>query len=518
MKKFLYLASICLAMSFTSCEDFLTVESPDELTSDNFWRDKNDAEAGLSAAYSQLYHGDAFATSEVRWPVEEYRADIVNLGTDAGNYDQWVQLYNFSYTNGNTQFSYYYQDLYRGINFANQVLAKVPNIPADKIDEETRNKILNEAYFLRGYYHLMALLNWEKIIIHDEYVTDNTQLNKPLSERVDAWKFVVGDLAHGKNLPDVRDDSETGRATSGAANAYLGFAYLTRAYEEADQKDAHLKEALTALKAVESSEANYELVSGDKFIDMFNGNNKNCKESIFEVQFTKNEANGSSHVSWMHSWIASSELSGWDEILPSDFLMQEYMREGTKTDGLYDNRLYATVYFQCSYFNDGTGKVMGRDYNKVFCEFDENNDPIPGTEYNKPSFRRFTPKTRAEMEESCAFNIPLMRYANVLLMIAEVLNEQGHPDQAVPYINDVRREHGGMPGIAANSDYNAVKKQIEHERIIEFPLESYRWYDMRRWGVTAERLQAIGRTGYDDAKAFYPIPKWELDANPLVSE
>lgn len=173
MKKFLYLASICLAMLFTSCEDFLTVESPDELTSDNFWRDKNDAEAGLSAAYSQLYHGDAYATSEVRWPVEEYRSDICMLGTDAGNYDQWVGLYNFTYTNGNTQFSYYYQDLYRGINFTNQVLAKVPEIPAEKLDETSRSQILNEAHFLRGYYHLMALLNWEKIIIRDEYITEN---------------------------------------------------------------------------------------------------------------------------------------------------------------------------------------------------------------------------------------------------------------------------------------------------------------------------------------------------------
>ena len=161
---------------------------------------------------------------------------------------------------------------------------------------------------------------------------------------------------------------------------------------------------------------------------------------------------------------------------------------------------------------------MGKDYNYFFSKHDKDDNIISGTEYDKPSFRKFTPRTLDEMGESCAFNIPLMRYANVLLMIAEVLNEQGHPDQAVPYINDVRREHGGMPGIDADSDYNAVKKQIEHERIIEFPLESYRWYDMRRWGVTAERLQAVGRTGYDDAKAFYPIPKWELDANPLVSE
>lgn len=81
----------------------------------------------------------------MRWPTEEYRADIVNLGSDAGNYDQWVALYYFNYTNGNTQFSYYYQDLYRGINFANQVLANVPNIP--NLDENKRNEFLTKHIF-----------------------------------------------------------------------------------------------------------------------------------------------------------------------------------------------------------------------------------------------------------------------------------------------------------------------------------------------------------------------------------
>ena len=232
MKKFLSLASICLALTFTSCEDFLSVSSPDELTTGNYWRDESDALAGLASAYSQLYHGDTYATSEVRWPTEEYRADIVNLGRDAGNYDQWVALYNFTYTNGNTQMSYYYQDLYRGINFANQVIANVPNIPAEEIDESARNTILEEAHFLRGYYHLMLLLNWEKIIIRDEYITETAQLNKPLSERSVCWDFVISELEQATGLPTERTVEELGRATSGAAYAYIGLAYLTRAYEE----------------------------------------------------------------------------------------------------------------------------------------------------------------------------------------------------------------------------------------------------------------------------------------------
>ena len=225
------------------------------------------------------------------------------------------------------------------------------------------------------------------------------------------------------------------------------------------------------------------------------------------------------HYSYINQWIGATELGGWDEILPSDMLMEEYMKEGVKADGLYDNRLYNTIYYQCDYFNDGTGNVLGgHEYNDLFCEFDDDGNPKPGTEYNRPVFRKFTSPTQEEMWESCDFNIPLMRYSNVLLMMAETLNEQGQTSEAIPYINEVRTVHGGMEGIAENSSYDAVKAQIEHERILEFPLEGYRWFDMRRWGVTAERLQAAGRTGYDDSKAFYPIPKWETDANPEAQQ
>ena len=438
----------------------------------------------------------------------------MDLGRDAGNYDQWVAIYNFTYTNGNTQFSYYYQDLYRGINFANQIIANVPNIPAEEIDETVRNTVLAEAHFLRGYYHMMLLLNWERIVIRDEYITESAQLNKPLSERTECWDFVISELEQATSLPAERSVDELGSATSGAAYSYIGFAYLTRAYEETAQKDTYLTEAANALRQVINSGV-YALVSGDNLIGMFNGTNKNCSESIFEIQYSSSEANGSVHYSYINQWIGTTELGGWDEILPSNMLMEEYMKEGVKADGLYDNRLYNTIYYQCDYYNDGTGKVLNQyDYDDLFWSIDpETGDTV---RYNRPAFRKFTSPTQEEMWESCDFNIPLMRYSNVLLMMAETLNEQGQTSEAIPYINEVRTVHGGMEGIASNSSYDAVKAQIEHERILEFPLEGYRWFDMRRWGVTAERLQAAGRTGYDSSKAFYPTPRWELDANPSV--
>ena len=113
----------------------------------------------------------------------------------------------------------------------------------------------------------------------------------------------------------------------------------------------------------------------------------------------------------------------------------------------------------------------------------------------------------------CAYNIPLMRYANVLLMKAEILNKQGHPELAIPIINEIRAKHGNMPAMTGTTQ-SEVQAQIEHERIIEFPLESYRWYDLRRWGKLEATLSSRGFVA--DRHSFYPIPLWEINANSEV--
>lgn len=508
MKKGIYFIGLCLAISVSSCDDFLSVESPDQMDTKYFWRNEQDVQDAMASVYAQLYHGDAYATSEVRWPVEAYRTDLYELGKDAINYDTWTDLYKFTYTNGNTQFSYYYQDLYRGINFANQIIEHLPDVPDSGISAEKRNMLMNEACFMRGYYHMTLLLNWEKIVIRRDYIeSDDDVLAKPLTERKECWNYVIEDLKKGEMLPPKREASELGRATSGTANAYIGYAYLTMAYEEPEKKDEYLTEALTALDKV----TGYELVGGEDLINMFNGKNKNCKESIFEIQYSKSTANGASYNSCIHFWMASSELGGWDEIAPSQKLFEEFQKEGQiATTGRYDSRLYNTIYFKCDYFNDGTGRVIG-----------VKGDECVATDYDdlfvtpRPVFRKFTAGTPEELAESrCAFNIPLMRYSNVLLMKAEVLNEQGHPELAIPLINDVRRVHGDMPEMEGTTQ-DEVRAQIEHERILEFPLEDFRWHDLRRWGKIKEAL-GPNRAFIEGKHEFYPIPLWEITSNTAL--
>ena len=457
----------------------------------------------MAAVYSQMYFGDEWSFPEVKWPVEAYRQDDVVMGSDAQNYQNWVQLRDFTFTNGNSQFTSYWWYYYHGISFANQVMTKVGAMTDAQIDAKDRTEIVAEARFMRAFYHMQLLLNWEKIVNRDVYITSSGELDKAMSERPDSWNFIVDDLQKaGADLPQKRPADNLGRATSGSAYAYLGFAYLTMASEQPEKKTEYLNEALKAFDNVKG----YELESN--FLSMFNGTNKNCKESIFEIQFSMSSVSGAWYRTYLHKWIGTSVFGGWDEIAPSQALMNEFKKEGKLNNGMYDARLYESVYFNDPYFNDGTGKVYGYDF-KDWVEDSEERDRVL-------QFRKFMPPTKAALDQKHTdVNIPLMRYANVLLMKAEALNDLGRTGEAIPLINDVRRVHGNMPAMTGTTQAE-VQAQIEHERMIEFPMENLRWYDLRRWGKTAEAMAAIGRTGFDKSKLFYPTPQTELNSNRLA--
>ena len=457
----------------------------------------------MAAVYSQMYFGDEWSFPEVKWPVEAYRQDDVEMGSDAQNYQNWVQLRDFTFTNGNSQFTSYWWYYYHGISFANQVMTKVGAMTDAQIDAKDRTEIVAEARFMRAFYHMQLLLNWEKIVNRDVYITSSGELDKAMSERPDSWNFIVDDLQKaGADLPQKRPADNLGRATSGSAYAYLGFAYLTMASEQPEKKTEYLNEALKAFDNVKG----YELESN--FLSMFNGTNKNCKESIFEIQFSMSSVSGAWYRTYLHKWIGTSAFGGWDEIAPSQALMNEFKKEGKLNNGMYDARLYESVYFNDPYFNDGTGKVYDYDF-KDWVKDPEERDRVL-------QFRKFMPPTKAALSQKHTdVNIPLMRYANVLLMKAEALNDLGRTGEAIPLINDVRRVHGNMPAMTGTTQAE-VQAQIEHERMIEFPLENLRWYDLRRWGKTAEAMAAIGRTGFDKSKLFYPTPQTELNSNSLA--
>lgn len=504
MKKILNLIYVpLLVLGLSGCEDFLTVQSPDQSNSGNYWTSQEAALSGLSAAYSQLYNGGGWRFHEYGYTLEPFREDMISMGPGASGYGYMTSIFNFTYNASSSLPAYLWNYNYWGLSYSNQVIDKVGAMDPAVFEQGMQERIIAEARFMRGYYHMKLLLNWEKIVVREKYITSEADIDKALSPRDYAWDFIVKDLKYAASkLPMTRGTSDKGRATSAAANAYLGYALLTRSYEEPARKDEFLTEAAEALKADNFN--GYSLVPMNQWLGMFNGTNENSSESIFEIQFSPVTSGNAYYKHQMHYWVASEELGGWEGILPSNGLVKEFKKEGkVSTLGGYDSRMYSTLWFKDDYFNGNPENVWGWNYDEWF-------------KTDKPVFRKFIPAAVSGMEaDETAMNIMLMRYANVMLMRAEVLNEQNHPELAKPIINELRAR-ANMPGMKGSSQ-EEVRAQIEHERIVEFALENYRFYDLRRWGKVKSALEAVGRTGFDPSRHnFLFTPQGEIDSNGQI--
>lgn len=508
MKKInhLLLLFITVTMVVSSCKkDRLNQNSPDQLTTDNFYTSKEKALSGLAAAYSQLESFVGWDNYvEARSVREFYREDYVKPGDDAFNYPWWIDHYNFSFTSGNYAIDLLWRDNYRGLNFTNQVLENVAKMPAEMIDEASRKEILAEARFLRAYYHFKLLVNFEKIIIRDKVPTTEADLPKAASDRKTVYDMIIEDLKAAETdlpLKSKRPATELGRITKGAAQAYLGKVYLYRAGEETGNAAAYLTAAATSLNNVISS-AEYDMEPN--YIGMFNGAIKNGIESVFELQQTADASNGAVYRSYLADWMAAWELGGYGEIYGTQRLLTEMQKEGkVATGNQYDPRLYHTMIFEDPYFNDAvTPRVYGKTYDQVF----ENGSGVL-------AFKKWIPADINQLGRSLAINMPLMRYADVVLMYAEVLNNQEKFGDAMIQVNNLRTKRN-MPALSLTTKA-AIFNQVVHERVMEFTLEGSRFYDLRRWGLLEQNMQAAGRTFTAD-KAFYPIPLKETINNPLL--
>lgn len=509
----IFIASILLVV-IISCNDdeFIEKTSPDQLTSSSFWRNTEDAKSGLTAAYSELESRSNFwdGWQEGRPVIEYFRSDYALPGPDAINYAHWMSIFNFNYTNGHTFVDVLWGTNYKGLNFANQVITKVGEMTSEQISDADKKQIIGEATFLRGYYHFKLLTLYEQIIIRNEIISQET-LDKPLSTRPEAWETIINDFTTASEMLSGTNTPENfGRATKGAALSFLGKAYLYKAGDVTSSESDDLQNAINALKpVVDGTVGNYSLEPD--FSSLFNGENENNQESIFELQFKSGDAT-SWNATRLHAFVGDWSVGGWGGIEATMAVVGEMKSEGkVASNGLYDNRLYGSLYFRDPFYNDTNTKQMQGDTWDVLM------NATYGDTYNTHAyFRKWLPNY-VWNNSYVGVNVVLMRYADVLLMYAEVLNETGNTPDAINIINQIRNVHGFMPPITVTSK-EAVKKQIIHERTMELTLESVRFFDLRRWGMLDQAMQAAGRSNFNSAAhAYLPIPLSEINSNSKIN-
>ncbi len=502
MKKIVYIIFISFLFIGFGCDEgeFLLQNPEDQLTTESFFRDIDDAEAALASVYAQIGAADRWDVTEVNFVVEHFRSDLCKPGPDSWNYPDWASLSTFSNTTGNSRVTIYWEDAYRGIFHANQVMEKVGAMSDDKIKPEERTRIVAEAQFLRGFLHFRLLNNFEQIIIRDKAPAGEDDLSKGLSAREEVWAFIVSDLATAaQNLPVSYDSENIGRATKGAATAYLGKAYLYQ--EKWAEAEAEFE------KLVVDGIGDYDLVND--FLSNFDGSNENNGESVFEIQYSAIRSNGRHIGHVLGKFTSPSELGGWGNIEAAAKLLDVMKTEGqTATTGKYDTRLYKTLFF-----NDPDVDVFGSSYTDVF-----------GAASERLIFRKFMLSDRPESDNDPWYssqNVPVMRFADVLLMYAEALNENGKTADAKTMVDRVR-ERADMPSLETGLSREAMREKIKHERAVELAYEGHRFFDLRRWGET-ELTNAMQNSGKEGASnfsyanhAFFPIPESEVNTNAEI--
>lgn len=506
---------LTLALITTSCvqDEDLTQLDPNNDSVDKFWATDKDAVEGVSAAYSSLLTDGTYMRST---PL------LLDLkGDDTRSFSPWGAMYNVGRFNSNATdpaiYGWAYETYYQGIFRANQILTNVPKIAF--ADAALKNRVLGQAYFLRGLYLFHAVNMFKNVPVPTEIATFY-----PQKSQEEGWAQVIADFkAAADLLPttyagidgiDTKDSNGgtiKGRATKGAALGYLGKAYLFT-------KD--FANAKTTFKQVIDLGV-YALVAN--YRDNFTDTNENNSESLFEVQMSR-EAGGVA-LGWggipASNWGKTSARAvtygargfGFTDVQPTWALYNEYHEEATVSGGL-DPRLDATMFYN----KPGGMKLYGQDFatkykdspadlNDLFCRKYENSDGGYADEYDWRS----------------GINERLLRYADILLMYAECLNETGDTQGAYTYIQMVR-DRVGLPDLNTAKpglSQAAMREQIGHERFLEFPLEGHRFDDIRRWGWLENpaklawlKSRDAEFDSYAAGREYFPIPQLDMDNNP----
>ncbi len=503
-----YLAGFfSLAIVTTSCvsdEDLIQVD-PNNDAVDSFWKTEQDAIEGVNAAYGSLLTDGTYMRST---PL------LLDLkGDDCRSNSPWDAMYNVGRFNSNVSdaaiYGWAYETYYQGIYRANQVLENVANI--NITDATLKNRIIGEAYFLRGLYLFHAVNMFKNVPVPTQIAAIY-----PQKTEAEGWAQVIADFKAAADLlpTTYADVNDKGRATKGAALGYLGKAQLfTKDFPNAK---------ITFKKVIDLGV--YSLVSN--YRDNFTDTNENNSESLFEVQFSRSA--GGVDLGWggapATGWGKTSARAitygprafGWTDVQPTRTLFDEFQQEKTVANTV-DPRLDATMFYNKpgmmlygQTFSTFYAGNLG-DLNDLFCRKYQNSDGAYANEFDWRS----------------GINERLLRYADILLMYAETLNETGDTPGAYTYIQMVRNRVN-LPNLATakpNMNQVQMREQIGHERFLEFPLEGHRFDDIRRWGWLKDPVKLawlksrdVEFNSYAAGREFFPIPQLERDNNPGTAQ
>lgn len=456
-------ALLFIVLLIDSCsEDFIDLAPISEVTAGNFYNNESDIEQAVVAAYGALQSSNMYKENFLYFMEgrsdNSYFEDITQ--SEKSDFDF------FRETASNGLLNDTWNTCYIGIQRCNIVLNRIDPI---NMDENLKTVRKGEVRFIRALTYFNMVRMWGELPVVLQEIDDPFgsygDVRQPVSE---VYSAIIDDLqTAASSLPE--NQTQVGRVTKGAALTLLGKVYLT--LERWD-------DAITTLKQVES--LSYQILPN--YADIFDAENQNNQESIFEIQFKSGFDGEGSVFRRMHVPLGVSNLlngvaAGVGFNLPTEDLFNAFSdtdlrKEVTVTRISNDGRLYTNKFTAIS--------------------------SIPNDEDN---------------------NFMVLRYADVILMLAEATNELGYvaDGEAFTYLNIIRARAGIQPYTSADlTNQEEFRDAILLERRLEFALENQRWFDLVRTGKAIEVMQA-----YEEDRGpmiveankheLFPIPQAQIN-------
>ncbi|NHF61113.1 RagB/SusD family nutrient uptake outer membrane protein [Flavobacteriaceae bacterium TP-CH-4] len=555
IKKFTGIALGVLMLGVSCSDEFLEV-APTGSLGDAQLQTVDGIEGLLIGTYAAVngVFGNRFEGPN-HWVTGSIMGGEANKGTDAGDYSSInpVQRYEADPTQGDL--NNLWRGRYEGVSRANKVLA---TLAITEVPEATANRIAGEARLLRGHFYFDLKKHFNSIPYFDEtaLATDIPLIpNTP-----DVWDKIEADFQFAyDNLPG---DNGAGRVNKWAAAAYMGKAKLFQ------QKWAEAKTWFDDVIANGTTSNGLKYALLDDYSAMFNAVNDNHAEAVMDVE-SSNETGSTQNANYFDD-LNYPYNTGPDGpgnccgfFQPSFELANSFRTSGglPLLDGSYNQDPLANDY------GVETSDPFTLDAGPVDPRLDHSVGrrgipylgwgPHPGKAWirSQPYAGPYSPKKyvyRAGQDNTftdgsswtrgyATMNYMIMRYADVLLMAAEAEVELGNLDQALDYVNQVRRRAANAEFWVKNDDgsdaanyeiaeYTAFPSQefarqaVRFERKLELSGEGHRFFDLVRWGVAAEELNAylayestllvtkFGGASFTAGKnEYYPIPQAQID-------
>jgi starch-binding outer membrane protein, SusD/RagB family len=478
-----------VAGALLACRPDLDLAPRDQITTSTFYRNESDALSALNAAYRPLQnmYGNQFDAETILTP----NAVAADEGVPflQGNANR-IALWSYTFIPENSFTANIWGFSYQAIQRSNVVIQRVPGIP---MDEELKKRIIAEARFLRAFHYFNLVRFYGGVPLVADETTTLTGLQVPRATVAEVYAFIVDDLSMAENdLPLMYPASEAGRATRGAAKGLLAKVYLTRAGNAASPDWE-----LAAAKAKEVMDLGiYDLY--EDYAEAFEVSSRGGRENVFEITYVR-DVLGQSHATyWAPRGAPIVPSNGYGTIRVSRSLWDSFLPEDKRRDAS----------FLRSYVHPGTGQVVELSV--------DNPDFV-----NAVSFWKLADLSSLVFSGG-EKSFPYMRFAEILLIYAEALNEAAGPTaEAYAALNRVRTRAGFTTPVEGLSQ-SQFRDLVLQERRLELNFEGHRWFDL----VRRERLLDAVRaeTSFNRSPQIqpyhilFPVPQREIDINEALNQ